>query len=211
MEFDSILIIKRGKYNSNEKIRWRKNKSRNNNKKATITPILASVGRILEMKSQQKLERKGIVNKRIYPYYLAGIMIAIAGTLHLVVAFHILGGPDGIIRALVGPGLFTAGFSIAKLGLFFLVVGMGQLFWSIPTTKRWGRKWYYIGICGTIALIALYAATKGPNPITTSGINIPIYDIPTEIFQIAYVAIMTVIIIVERKQRSEIKLRGEVE
>jgi hypothetical protein len=43
-------------------------------------------------------------------------------------------------------------------------------------TKRWERKWYYIGICGTMALIALYAATKGPNPITQVGINIPICE-----------------------------------
>ncbi len=173
----------------------------------TITPVLASAARILGVGSQQKLERKEIVNKRIYTYYLAGTMIAMAGILHLVVASHVLGGVDGIIRSLVGPGLLTAGFSIAKLGFFFLVAGITQLFWSIPMTKRWGRKWYYIGMCGTIALIALYAATKGPNPLTTSGINIPIYDIPTEIFQIAYVAIATVIIRVERKQRSEIKLR----
>ena len=48
--------------------------------------------------------------------------------------------------------------------------------------------------------------TKGPNPITTGGINIPLYDIPTEIFQIVYVAIAAVIVIVERKQKSEIKL-----
>jgi len=128
-----------------------------------------------------------------------------AGILHLVVASHVLGGVDGIIRSRVGPGVLTAGFNIAKLGFFFLVAGITQLFWSIPMTKRWGRKWYYIGMCGTIALIALYAATKGPNPLTTSGINIPIYDIPTEIFQIAYVAITTIIITVERKQRSEIK------
>lgn len=174
---------------------------------ATITPVLASAARILGIGSQQKLERKGIVNKRIYPYYLAGTMIAMAGILHLVVASHVLGGVDGIIRSLAGPGLLTAGFSIAKLGFFFLVAGIMQLFWSIPMTKRWGRKWYYIGICGTIALIAIYAATKGPNPLTTSGINIPIYDIPTEIFQIAYVAITTIIITLERKQRYEIDIR----
>ena len=176
----------------------------------TIAPVLASATRILgirKQRSQQTIERKGIRNKKIYLYYLAGTMIAIAGILHLVVASHVLGGLDGIIGSLVGPGLLTATFSIAKLGFFFLVAGMAQLFWSIPMTKRWGRKWYYIGICGTIALIALYAATKGPNPITTGGINIPIYDIPTEIFQIAYVAIAAVIVIVERKQRSEIKLR----
>jgi hypothetical protein len=176
----------------------------------TLSPVLASAARILgirKQRSQQTYERKGIMNKKIYLYYLAGTMIAIAGILHLVVAYNVLGGLAGIIGSLVGPGLLTATFSISKLGFFFLVAGMAQLFWSIPMTKRWGRKWYYIGICGTIALITLYAATKGPNPITTGGINIPIYDIPTEIFQIAYVAIAAVIVIVDRKQRSEIKLR----
>ena len=177
---------------------------------AAITPVFASAARILgiqQQRSKQMIERKGITNKKIYLYYLAGTMIAMAGILHLVVASNLLGGLEGIIRSLAGPGLLTATFNITKLGFFFLVAGIAQLFWSVPMTKRWGRKWYYIGMCGTIALIALYAATKGPNPITTSGINIPIYDIPTEIFEITYVAIATVIIIVERKQRSEIKLR----
>lgn len=176
----------------------------------TIAPVLASAARILgeqKQRSQQTIQRKGIMDKRIYLYYLAGTMIALAGVLHIAVAYHLLGGLAGIIHSLVGPGLFTATINIAKLGFFFLVAGTAQLFWSVPMTQRWGRKWYYIGICGTIALIALYAATKGPNPITASGINIPIYDIPTEIFQIAYVAIAAVIIMVERKRRSEIRLR----
>ena len=181
---------------------------------AAVTPVFASATRILGIQRQRSkqimIERKGITNKKIYLYYLAGTMIAMAGILHLVVASNLLGGLEGIIRSIGGPGLLTATFNIAKLGFFFLVAGIAQLFWSVPMTKRWGRKWYYIGMFGTIVLIALYAATKGPNPITTSGINIPIYDIPTEIFEITYVAIATVIIIVERKQRSEIKLREVV-
>ena len=180
---------------------------------AAITPVFSSAARILgiqRQRSKQMIEIKGITNNKIYLYYLAGTMIAMAGILHLVVASNLFGGLEGIIHSLVGPGLLTATFNIAKLGFFFLVAGIAQLFWSVPMTKRWGRKWYYIGMFGTIVLIALYAVTKGPNPITTSGINIPIYDIPTEIFEITYVAITTVIIIVERKQRHEIKLR-EVE
>ena len=50
---------------------------------ATITPVLASAARILgirKQRSQQTYERKGIMNKKIYLYYLAGTMIAIAGT-----------------------------------------------------------------------------------------------------------------------------------
>ncbi|MGA9843821.1 MAG: hypothetical protein WBQ25_16060 [Nitrososphaeraceae archaeon] len=177
----------------------------------TIATAFVSSARIVGIQKQRPrrtIERKGIINEKIYFYYLAGVMIAMAGILHLVVASHVLGGLDGIIGSLVGPGLLTTTINIDKLGIFFLVAGIAQLFWSIPMTKRWGRKWYYVGICGTIALIALYATTKGPNPITTSGINIPIYDIPTEIFQIAYVTIATLIIIAKTNQRSEIKLRG---
>jgi hypothetical protein len=42
---------------------------------ATITPVLTSAARILGIRSLQELERKGIVNKRIHLYYLAGTMI----------------------------------------------------------------------------------------------------------------------------------------
>ena len=54
------------------------------------------------------------MNKRVYLYYLAGNMIAMAGILHLVIASHVLAGEGGIIRLLVEPVLLTAGFSIAK-------------------------------------------------------------------------------------------------
>jgi uncharacterized membrane protein YvlD (DUF360 family) len=177
---------------------------------ATIMPVVASVASILGIQiqtSQQKFERKGRVNKRFYRYYLAGTMIAIAGILHLVVASQVLGGANGIMRSVLAPDLLTAGFSITKLGFFFLVAGIMQLFWLVPMTKRWGRKWYYIGICGTIALIALYTTTRGPNPITIAGVDIPTFDIPTEIVQIGYVAMTTMIIIVENKQRAALKQR----
>ena len=97
----------------------------------TIVPVFASATRILRIqkqRSRQTIERKGIRNKKIYLYYLAGAMIAIAGILHLVVAYNVLGGLGGIIGSLVGPGLLTATFNIDKLGFFFLVAGIAQLF-----------------------------------------------------------------------------------
>jgi hypothetical protein len=50
----------------------------------SITSGVASAASILGIQSQarqQKLERKGITNKRFYRYYMAGTMIAIAGIL----------------------------------------------------------------------------------------------------------------------------------
>lgn len=70
----------------------------------TIAPVLASAASILGVKqrSQQKIERKGIMNKKIYLCYLAGNMIAMTGILHLVIASQVLGRLDRTIRSLVG-------------------------------------------------------------------------------------------------------------
>jgi hypothetical protein len=59
----------------------------------TIAPVFASATRILGIKKERlrhTIERKGIMNKKIYLYYLAGTMIAIAGILHLIVASYVL-------------------------------------------------------------------------------------------------------------------------
>lgn len=88
----------------------------------TIAPVFASVARILgihKQRSRQTIERKGIMNGKIYLYYLAVTMITIVGILRLVIAYYALGGLNGIIGSLVGPGLLTATFDIDKLGCFF--------------------------------------------------------------------------------------------
>jgi len=36
----------------------------------------------------------------------------------------------------------------------------------LPIVKQWGRKWYVVGIGGTIALMIVYAMTRVSNPIT---------------------------------------------
>ena len=54
--------------------------------------------------------------------------------------------------------------------VLFLVGGLAQLFWVIPTIRNWGRIWDYIGIVGTIAFVAIWAITRMPgNPITGRG------------------------------------------
>ena len=56
------------------------------------------------------------------------------------------------------------------LPFFFLVGGLAQLFWVIPTKRNWGRTWDYRGMAGTIVFIAIWAITRIPgNPITDRG------------------------------------------
>ena len=102
--------------------------------------------------------------------------IAIAGILHLMLV-------PNVIR-----------FS-TPIGIFFLVVGIAQLFWTIPTMRRWSRNWHYIGIAGTIVLIILFFITRVPNPIT-GGRALPIIPIgiATEVFEFIYVGIIAFIL-----------------
>ena len=74
------------------------------------------------------------------------------------------------------------------LPFFFLVGGLAQLFWVIPTIRNWGRIWDYIGIVGTIAFIGIWAITIMPgNPITGRGGPINQTALIVEISQIIFV------------------------
>jgi hypothetical protein len=77
--------------------------------------------------------------------------------------------------------------------------------------KRWGRKWYYVGIGGTIILIMIWAITRIPgNPITGRGGPISEMAIAVEIFQIAYVVI-TMIILVKENHGQKISPKEKID
>jgi hypothetical protein len=117
-----------------------------------------------------------MTNLIIYCFYAAAAAIAIAGILHLMLV-------PNVIR-----------FS-HSIGIFFLIAGIAQLFWTIPTIRRWSRKWHYIGMAGTIVLITLFFITRVPNPIT-GGRALPIISvgIVTEVFEFIYVGIIAFIL-----------------
>lgn len=123
------------------------------------------------------------MDKTLYYYITAGATIGIAGLLHLVYAYN------GISRG--GVSLFT---------IFFVVAGIAQLFWVLPMVKRWGRKWYIVGIGGTIVLMIVYTMTRIPNPITNGrALSISGIGIATEVFQAAFIIITALIIFKERR------------
>jgi hypothetical protein len=127
-------------------------------------------------------KREGLITGNIL-YYLAAITTAIAGILHLVLAYN------GIGRG------------VSPITIFFIVAGLAQLFWVLPIIRRWGIIWYYIGIAGTIILIIMWAITRLPgNPITGRGGPLNEMGVAIEVFQIAFVVLTTIIIIKEKKQ-----------
>ena len=122
------------------------------------------------------------MHRSFYYYIAAAATTAIAGILHLIWATSIVGK---------APPTFS---------IFFIVSGIAQVFWALPMIKRWGKKWYYIGIAGTVILVILYAATRVPNPLT-GGRPAPTNEIGISIliFEIAYIAITAIILVRERR------------
>ncbi len=112
--------------------------------------------------------------------YTASATTAIAGILHLIMAS----------RALE--------FNI-NTGVFFLIAGILQLFWVLPTIKMYSRVWHYIGMTGTIGLIILWIITRVPNPITNRGLPVNEIGIIMQVFQVAYVILLALLIVRSRR------------
>jgi uncharacterized membrane protein HdeD (DUF308 family) len=122
------------------------------------------------------------MHRSFYYYIAAAATTAMAGILHLIWASSIIDK---------APPTFS---------IFFIVSGIAQVFWALPMIKRWGKKWYYIGIAGTVILVILYAATRVPNPLT-GGRPAPTNEIGISIliFEIAYIFITAIILVRERR------------
>lgn len=111
--------------------------------------------------------------------YSAAVFTSIAGVLHL---------------ALVP--MFFKQMSLDVI-IFFIVSGLAQLFWVIPTIKKWILPWYYIGIGGTIVLVILWIIA-----IPGSGYPIHETDVAIEVSQIGFIILCIIII---RKNKLEIE------
>ena len=59
--------------------------------------------------------------------YAGGACTLIGGLLHILVASNAIG----------------LNFPV---GVFFLVAGTAQVFWTLPMVRTWGKVWYVIGL-----------------------------------------------------------------
>jgi hypothetical protein len=85
------------------------------------------------------------------------------------------------------------GFNL-NTGIFFIVAGIVQLFWVVPTVRRWGLPWYYVGIGGTVLLIILFAITRMPNPITGMALPVQPMGIAVESLEAAFIGLSAAVI-----------------
>jgi hypothetical protein len=87
-------------------------------------------------------------------------------------------------------------------GILFLIGGLAQVFWVVPTIRGWNKVWYYIGIGGTLTLLLIWVITRFPgNPINGRGGPIGETAIAVEVFQVAYIVLSIIILYKDPKVR----------
>jgi len=80
-------------------------------------------------------------------------------------------------------------------GILFLIGGLAQVFWVVPTMRGWNKIWYYVGIVGTMAFILIWAITRfSGNPINGRGGSIGETALAIEVFQVAFIALSIIIL-----------------
>lgn len=117
--------------------------------------------------------------------YAAGACTLIGGILHILVASNAIG----------------LNFPV---GVFFLVAGIAQVFWTLPIVRTWGRVWYAIGLGGTVILIVIWfiAITPG-NPITERTVPVEGWGISVAVFEIAFIVLCAIMIKRDRTANEE--------
>lgn len=120
-----------------------------------------------------------MIKTRDILFYAAAASTAIAGIIHVI-----LGSDSNSLNTQI----------------LFVVGGIAQIFWVIPMIRKWGPVWYYIGIGGTVAFIAIWVITRIPdNPITGRGGRVSDNGILVEVFQFAFVALVIAILALKKK------------
>ena len=86
--------------------------------------------------------------------------------------------------------------------ILFLVGGLAQVFWIVPTVRNWGKIWDYIGIAGTFAFVPIWVITRIPeNPITGRGGMVGDMAIAIEVFQIAFIVLLGLLVAMKSSKK----------
>jgi hypothetical protein len=96
---------------------------------------------------------------------------------------------------------------LGNADILFLVGGAAQIFWVVPIIKQWGKIWYSIGIVGTGIFMLLWVITRIPeNPITGRAGPISGEAITIQVFQIAFIILIGIILVkITKAKNSRIK------
>lgn len=101
----------------------------------------------------------------------------------------------GVLQLLLSSTLRTLEKGDPTLEIFFIGIGVLQLFWAVGIIRKWGSQFYSLVNGITIALIFLWVLLRLPKPII-GGLPLPIdsLSVAIEVLQIIFFALCTIIL-----------------
>ncbi len=100
----------------------------------------------------------------------------------------------GLLQLILSSTLRTLEKGDPALEIFFIGIGVLQLFWAVGIIRKWGSQLYSLANGITIALIFLWVLFRLPKPFIGTALPIDSLSIAIEALQIVFFALCTIIL-----------------
>jgi hypothetical protein len=85
--------------------------------------------------------------------------------------------------------------------VFFIGIGVLQLFWAVGMIKNWGKQFYSLANGFTIALIFLWVLLRLPKPVIGAALPIDSLSVAVQALQVLFFALCTTILTTKEEQK----------
>ena len=107
----------------------------------------------------------------------------------------------GVLQLILSSTLRPLEKGDPTLEIFFVGIGVLQLFWAVGMIKNWGKQFYSLANGFTIALIFLWVLLRLPKPIIGTALPIDSLSIAIQALQILFFALCTTILTTKEEQK----------
>ncbi|MGC2572914.1 MAG: hypothetical protein WA364_15500, partial [Candidatus Nitrosopolaris sp.] len=107
----------------------------------------------------------------------------------------------GVLQLILSSTLRPLEKGDPTLEIFFIGIGVLQLFWAVGMIKNWGKQFYSLANGFTIALIFLWVLLRLPKPFIGTALPIDSLSIAIQALQVLFFALCTTILTAREEQK----------
>ncbi|MGA9154909.1 MAG: hypothetical protein WBZ36_30365 [Candidatus Nitrosopolaris sp.] len=107
----------------------------------------------------------------------------------------------GVLQLILSSTLRPLEKGDPTLEVFFIGIGLLQLFWAVGMIKNWGKQFYSLANGFTIALIFLWVLLRLPKPVIGAALPIDSLSIAVQGLQVLFFALCTTILTTKEEQK----------
>lgn len=107
----------------------------------------------------------------------------------------------GVLQLILSSTLRPLEKGDPTLEIFFIGIGVLQLFWAVGMIKNWGKQFYSLANGLTIALILLWVLLRLPKPVIGAALPIDSLSIAVQALQVLFFALCTTILTTKEEQK----------